>query len=152
MPDAVEVAIESALLNRLVALTFSPVIPLALPNVGTPPSREFTPPAAEPGANWLRATFLPADSFALGIDYGSSNQHYGILQVDVLGYLGDGELAPGRIAASVIQWFKRGTKVTKDGFTAEVTRIPRRGTMVKDDPWVMIPVSIPYLAYAPNPA
>jgi hypothetical protein len=152
MADAVEVAIESALLNRLEELTFSPTIPLVLPNVGTAPARTFTPPSAVPGANWLRATFLPADSVALGIDYESSNQHYGLLQVDAFGYIGDGELAPGRIAASVLAWFKRGTKMTKDGFMVEIVRLPYRRALIKDDPWVMIPVSIPYLAFAGNPS
>jgi hypothetical protein len=155
MPDAVEVAIESALLNQLMALTFSPAISVSLPNVGTAPSRTFTPPAAESGANWIRATFLPADSFALSVDYGGSNQHYGILQVDCFGYQGDGELSVGRIAASVIAWFKRGTKLTKDGFTVEIgigNKIPYRKTTIKDDPWVFVPVCIPYRSFAVNPA
>jgi hypothetical protein len=146
MADAVEVAAESALLNRLVALTFSPAIPLALPNV------TFNPPTVSQTAMWLRATFLPADSFALGIDYGASNQHYGIFQVDVFYGQGGGELAPGRIAASVIRQFARGTRLTKDGFTVDITKTPYRRAMLKDDPWMMIPVSIPYLALASNPA
>jgi len=146
MPDAVEVAIESALLNRLNALVLSPVLPVSLPNV------TFVPPTAGPNVGWLRGTFLPAKSFPLGVDYEGNNQHYGIFQVDVFYGQGSGDLAPGRIAASVIQWFKRGTVLTKDGFVARIKDIPSRGQTIKDDPWVMIPVSIPYLAYALNPA
>lgn len=146
MPDPVEVAIESALINRLVALTFSPVIPVALPNVTLTPA-----PIAGPGVKWLRATFLPADSFAIGISFDAHNQHYGIFQVDVFYGQGSGELAPGRIAASIIAWFKRGTKLTKDGFIIECgvgNDVPKRGRLVEDDPWVMIPVSIPYRCFA----
>ncbi len=146
MPDAVEVAIESALLTRLNALTLSPSVPVALPNV------TFVPPTAGQNVAWLRATFLPASTVELGIDYAASNQHYGIFQVDVFYGQGGGELAPARIAAAVIQWFRRGTKLTKDGFKVEVTRAPRRGSMLLDGAWTMLPVSIPYVAYAPNPA
>jgi hypothetical protein len=146
MPDAVEVAIESALLNRLNALTLSPAVPVSLPNI------TFVPPTAGQSVAWLRATFLPAATTELSVDYTGSNQHYGIFQVDVFYGQGGGELAPARIAAAVIQWFKRGTKLTKDGFKVEVTRAPRRGSLLRDDPWQMLPVSIPYVAYAPNPA
>lgn len=148
MADAVEVAVESALLNRYNSFTYGSPDTLyrAQPNVA------LTPPEAAQNVYWLRATFLPADSFALGVDYGSSNQHYGIFQVDVFYGQGSGELAPGRIASALIAHFKRGTQLTKDGFTVEITRPPRRGQMLKDDPWVMIPVSIPYLCFASNPS
>lgn len=146
MADAVEVAIESALLNRLVAMTISPAIPVALPNVS------FTPPQPSQTAFWLRGTFLPADTYSLGVPFGSTNQHYGLFQVDVFYGQGGGELAPGRIATSVIEWFKRGTTLTKDSFSVKIVQPPYRRTMIKDDPWVMIPVFIPYIAYATNPA
>jgi hypothetical protein len=146
MANAVEVAIESALLDHLRSLTFSPAITVAWPNV------DFVPPIAGPNIKWLRPTFLPADSIALGVDYSANNQHFGIFQIDVFYGQGSGELAPGRIATSVIAWFKRGTKLTKDGFSVEVTRVPFRRRMIKDDPWVFIPISIPYLAFASNPA
>lgn len=142
MPDAVEVAIESALLNRLNALVLSPSVPISLPNI------PFTPPAEGQGACWLRATFLPATSTALSVDYEGSNQHYGIFQVDVFYGQGGGELAPGRIATAILAWFKRGLALTKDGFTVQVTRLPYRKQMIRDDPWMMIPVCIPYQAFA----
>lgn len=146
MADAVEVAIESALLNRLVALTLSPVVAVSLPNI------TLAEPAGVPGARWMRAAFLPADSFAIGIANNAHNQHYGLLQVDVFGYLGDGDLGPRRIAAAVVSWFKRGTRCSKDGFMATVTDTPRVRAGIKDDPWWMIPVSIPYRCFARPPA
>jgi hypothetical protein len=146
MTDSVEVAIESALLNRLVAFCLSPAIPLALPNIA------FTPPTVGTNVFWLKADWLPADSFALGIDYGADVQHYGLLQVSVFYGQGSGEYAPGRLATRIIELFTRGTAVTKDGFIAQVWKHPFRGGMLKDDPWVMIPVSIPYITFAPHPA
>lgn len=142
MPDAVEVAIQSALLNRLGAMVLTPAVPVALPNV------PFTPPVPGQNAAWLRGTILPADSIALSVDYGSENQHFGIFQVDIFYGIGSGALAPGRIADAVLAWFRRGTRLTKDGFTVEVTRVPWVGQLIDDDPWVMIPVSVPYLAFA----
>lgn len=150
MTLAVEVATEKALIDRLLAFTVSPSIPVALPNV------EFlSKPTPGHDVFWLRATFLPAESFALSLDYGGDNQHYGIFQVDVFYYQGDGEYRPGAIATDIIAWFKRGTKMTQDGFIVETgvgDKIPKRERMIKDDPWVMIPVSIPYRTFAPNPA
>lgn len=146
MAEPVEVAIEKALVDRLIAMTISPSIPVSLPNV------TFIPPNAGPNVYWLRGSFLPADSFALGVDFGSHNQHYGIFQVDVFYGQGSGEYKPGRIASALISWFERGLKLTQDGFVVNVLQKPYRSRMIKDDPWVMISVSIPYRAFARNPA
>lgn len=147
MADAIEVAIESMLLDRLGLLANSPaLLPIAWPNV------QFPPPAASPTTGYLRATFLPADSFSLGISSSSSNQHYGIFQVDVFWGLFAGELVPARIAASIIAWFKRDTAFSKDGFIVRIIQTPYRRVMIRDDPWVILPVRIPYISFGPNPA
>lgn len=148
MADDAEVAIESALLDRYRALVLSPVLPKSYPLV------KLVPPVAAPGVGWLRASYLPAPSFAIGIADNAFVQHYGIFQIDVFhgqGTEGSGELAPGRIASRVVAWFKRGTKLTKDGFVVECgigTDVPRRGQAIPDDPWVFIPVTIPYRCFA----
>jgi hypothetical protein len=121
MAEAVEVAIESALLTRAQALATAQGLTISMPNIA------FTPPEVAQASKWLRATFLPNDTATIGVSYSSSNQHFGILQIDVFYGLGSGELAPGRVAAAVIEYFKRGTVVTKDGFSAQVTKAPTRG-------------------------
>ncbi len=153
MADAAEVAIESALLNRLAAFCLSPAIPLALPNIA------FTPPVVGSNVFWLKADLMPADSFSPGISFEDDVQHYGLMQVSVFHGQGSGELAPARLAARIIELFKRGTTVTKDGFTVLVWKSPFRGRMIDDrtsltgsSSWIMIPVSIPYLTFAPPPA
>jgi Bacteriophage related domain of unknown function len=146
MADPVEVAIEGALIDHLRALTLTPALTIAYPNV------QFPPPPATPTSGYLRATFLPADSFGLGISESSSIQHYGLLQVDVFWGLFAGELVPARVASQIIAWFKRGTSMTRDGFLVNVIQTPYRRTMMRDDPWAIIPVRIPYIAFAPNPA
>lgn len=141
MPEPVEVAIESALLARATAFATAQALAISLPNIA------FTPPTASGTAKWLRATFLPAPTTTLPVGSGS-DRYYGIMQIDVFYGQGAGELAPGRIASAVIAYFGKGTEVTKDGFTTRVYRRPSRGPMIKDDPWIMIPVTIPFECFA----
>ena len=149
MADPVEVAIESALLNRAVAFAASqsPAINIALPNVA-----DFSPPVATPTAKYLRATFLPAPTAGLGLSSNSTNQLYGLLQIDVFWGMNAGELAPSRLASQIIAYFKFETIVTKDGFTGTVWKQPYRSPMMIKDAWMQIPVTIPYVCFAPNPA
>ena len=149
MADPVDVAIESALLNRAVAFanSQSPAINIALPNVA-----DFTPPVATPTAKYLRATFLPAPTNGLGLSTLSTNQLYGFLQIDVFWGLNAGELAPSRLASAILAYFKFQTTVTKDGFIGTVWKQPYRSPMMISDAWMQIPVTIPYIAFAPNPA
>lgn len=145
MTDTADVAVQKALLERLKALTFSPAITVAYPNI------VFTPPTPAFGTQWLRANFLPAPKIALGIDDGAMNQISGILQVDALMYPGAGELPVARLAQAVTSWFARGTELTQDSQRVRIVRTPYRGRLIADDPWVFIPVSIPYLAFSDNP-
>jgi hypothetical protein len=119
---------------------------ISLPNVA------FTPPTSGPTSKWLRASFLPAPTNGLGLSTNSTNQLYGLFQMDVFYGLGAGELAPSRIASAILSYFKFETTVTKDGFSATVWKQPYRGPALKDDPWLQIPVTIPYVCFAPNPA
>ena len=149
MPDAVEVAIESALLAHASAFANNSSLTISLPNIA------FTPPTVSATAKYLRASFLPAPAASLALSFTvgkANNQHVGILQVDVFYGQGGGEIAPARIAANIIEWFKPGTSLTSDGFTINVFRTPYRGPLIKSDAWMMLPVSVPYVAFAPNPA
>ncbi len=146
MADAVEVAIESALIATLETFATANSLTVSVPNVS------FTPPANTPSAKYLRATFMPNDSYGLSVDVDGTNQHYGIFQVDVFYGQGGGEPAPARIAASLIAAFERGSTFTRDGFTVQIIKKPTRGMMISDPPWVFIPVRIFYTCYAANAA
>jgi hypothetical protein len=143
MAEPVEVAIEYALLTKAQAFASSqsPSLAISLPNIA------FTPPTASATAKWLRATFLPAPTSTLPVGSGS-DRYYGLLQVDVFYGQGAGELAPARLASAAITFFAKGTEVVKDGFTTRVYRRPSRGPMIKDDPWMMIPVTINFECFA----
>lgn len=144
MTEAVEVAIELALLARAQAFAASqsPELEIALPNIA------FTPPAVSVNAKYLRATILPADTTALGVTYSSTNQHYGLLQIDVFYGIGGGEIAPRRIAADIISHFMRGTRMSSNGFDIDVNQTPRIGPQIRDGAWTFLPVRIPYQAFA----
>lgn len=146
MAETADTAVLMALLERLGALTFSPAIEVAYPNV------PFTQPVATRNAMWLRATFLPAPKTALGIDPRSANEISGIFQVDVIAGAGAGEPWISRVAQAVMAWFARGTDLVKDSQRVRVNLTPYRGRMMKDDTWMIIPVSIPYQAFTTNPA
>lgn len=149
--EPVEVAIESALLTKAQAFAAaqSPAIAISLPNIAfTPPESKVTVGAATTYGKYLRASFLPAPSFETGISWDAHNQHYGLMQLDVFYGQGAGEYAPGRIASAIIDYFKRGTRLTKDGVTVLINKAPYRGPMLRDDPWMCVPVSIPYLSFA----
>lgn len=141
MTEAVEVAIELALLDRAQAFATAQNLPIALPNIA------FTPPNVSLASKYLRATILPADTATLPVGSGS-DQHYGIFQMDVFYGVGGGELAPKRIAAAIISYFIRGTRMVSNGFNVDVSATPRIGPQTMNGAWTMLPVRIPYQTFA----
>ncbi len=154
MPELAEVAIELALLARAESFATAQGLTISLPN--TP----FTPPAAKSGASgqptvygkYLRATLLAAPSVETGISFNAHVQHYGMLQLDVFCGEGAGGPVPARIAASAIAYFPRGLLLTNDGINTRIYRAAYRGPLIVQDAWAMVPVSIPYICFARNPA
>lgn len=149
MTEAVEVAVELALLRLVSSFANGNGLEVAMPN------KDFQPPSPQdPQAKWLRATFLPFETISQSVPFASKNQHYGLLQIDVMGGKNGGEPRIARIAALIISAFKRGTTASSDGFVVQVTSTPHRGPLVvpKDDAWAMIPVRVPYLCFASPPA
>ncbi len=144
MTDAVEVVIPLALLRRLAsfAAAHSPALTVSYPSI------DFVKPDASKTIQWLRATYMPADTATLGIGVGDTNNHYGMMQVDVFQGQGLGEPAPRRTAAEIVAYFPRGLRLTLGGFNVDVIRSPYLGPLIKDDPWVMVPVRIPYQCLA----
>lgn len=149
MAEPVEVAIYKALAEHLEALSFSPsVIPIAFP------SMPFTPPVESSAVpiKWLRVHHLPAPTAALSVDHSGANEYLGIMQVDVVHSAKFGEGPPARIASQVINHFTRGTVLTADGYVVRIDKPPFRSATRQDDPWIFIPVTIPWRSFADNPA
>jgi hypothetical protein len=92
---------------------------------------------------------VPTATLALG---SGANQHYGLMQIDAVYGQNAGEPAVRRLAAQIVSLFKRGSVFTKDGYAARIWKAPYLGPLMKDDPWVFVPVSIPFIAFATDPA
>jgi hypothetical protein len=142
MSELIEAAIQTALLTKLKAFATANSLRIAYPGVA------FEPPKTTATVMWLRVNFIPADTITMALTYGAPNQHYGLMQVDVMLNAGSGERPALRMAASLIAYFPRGTKMNSSGFTVEVTRAPFRNSSQKDDPWIFFPVRIPYNTFA----
>lgn len=143
MAEAVEVAIELALLERATAFAGAQSLPLSVPN------RTYDP---TDGSNWLRASFMPAPSFSMGIPFSAPNQHYGLLQIDVFVPLDKGDAGARRIGALAVAYFKRGTVMSKEGFDVTIFDTPRMAASLEYGKWWQVPVTIPYKNFAPPPS
>ena len=142
MATYIEAKIFEALATKLAALTLSPTMQVAWPNV------DFTPPAS----GYLRATHLPADTRQASLGDAGLNRHIGIFQVDVFLAEGGGETAVKDIAGAVIAHFKRGTVLTTGGIVLKVNEPPTLGPVLKASPYIQAPVTIRYMVDAANPS
>lgn len=134
----VESQITEALLQRLAALTLSPVLPIANPNV------TFTPPASGP---YLQANILRSPTETVGIS--RWDERTGIFQVDVVYAAKDGLIKPTQIADQIAVWFKRGTRLLNGAVRVDIYETPEIGTPLTDTPYVRTPVTIRYRVFTP---
>lgn len=141
MANGIEAKIYNALAYRLSQLVFSPSIPVAWPNV------QFSVPVSN---KWLQLHEFPAPTVALSVGHDGTNQYTGFIQISVFWPLNTGLVQPNEIASSIISHFKRGTRITLDGVTVETTQAYRSRAIYEDR--VMIPVTINYRSFIPNPA
>lgn len=126
---------------RLGSLSTSPSMPLAYPNV------QYDPPAT----GYLRATHLPNTTEQVTLGDSGRNRHFGLLQVDVMWPKNGGNVAPMEIASQVIAHFKRGTSFTQNSVLILINSPPSVAPYIDADPFIQIPVTIPYQADTANP-
>jgi hypothetical protein len=134
----VEAQITEALFTRLAALTLSPVLPVAYPDV------VFTPPAI---GNYLECAILRAATAGVGIS--AWDEHAGILQVTVVTkqFPAGGTKTPTQIADAVAAWFPRGTRLTNGSVQVDVYETPAIAAPIADAPYTRTPVSIRYRTF-----
>lgn len=116
------------------------------------PNVEFTEPEVSKNSKWLRLTMLPAETASFGLGHNNSNQHFGLVQISVFMGLGISEYAMLVFADDIVSAFKRGTVIDTEDFRIKINTTPFRLPMLLDTNWAMLPVRIPYLCFAPNPA
>lgn len=132
--------ITEALLQRLGALTLSPAIPVAYPNVTFPAASSQAKPDI-----YLEARLMRAGSQPVGIS--EWNELPGILQVDVVYKSQDGELKPLQIADAVAAWFAKGTRLVNGSVQVDVYERPSIASAISDAPYMRIPVSVRYRSF-----
>lgn len=128
-----------ALFARVASQVFSPVLPVAWPNVS------FTPPANQ---RYLRVQFVPNVANRFLIDSDGAHQHLGLLQVSVCWTKGAGETAPREIAGAVAAHFPCDLKLTSGSVRVRITKRPDVSDIIVEDAAIQIPVMIAWETYA----
>lgn len=141
MANGIEAKIYNALAWHLSQLVFSPAIPVAWPNI------DFTPPSS---GKWIRLHQIPAPTVPLSVDTGGANEYLGVTQISVFWPLNTGLVQPKEVAAQIIDHFSRGTRIERESVTVEITQAYCSAPIYEDR--VMIPVTIFYRSFIPNPA
>lgn len=131
--------IADALLRKLAALTFSPAIRVAYPNI------PFTPNGTEA---YLEAALIPNENTRVCIGHDDPVQRQGLLQVTVVAPSAGGVIAPMDIAGAVVAHFASGTRIDAGtGIDLEISEQPSV-TQFRDESALRVPVTIPYRAFA----
>jgi len=137
MTEPLQVLMFNALLAQLTTppLTGSP--PIAYPLV------VFAPVVGTPYVD--ARMLLRAAPEHPALDFGSSDLHKGVFQIDAVVPDGGGEPVGLRLAALIAERFAIGTALTAGAYKLRVMTVPNIAPAVKDAPWVRFPVSVSYL-------
>lgn len=128
-----EPRILDALLTYLTGRTFTPAVPVALPDI------PFTPQAGKP---YLAAGFLPNTTSLDGLAFDSDRTHAGLLVVTVVWPTGQGLVKPLQLTAQVAEAFKAGTRLWQNDLTVCIDEPPQVGGPIDDAPWQRFPVTV----------
>ena len=142
MATYIQTKIFNALATKLAALTFSPALPIAWPNVN------FTPPDANTG--YIRAQLFPATAEQTTLGTDGQNRHTGIFQVDVIWPENQGLTAPTEKAGAIADHFKRGTLLTTDSIALRIDQPPLVRGIIVDGGTIQIPIDVRYTVDASN--
>lgn len=142
MATGIEARITEALHTRLAALTLSPTMSVAWPDI------DFTPPAA----GYLRPTHVPNTVRQATLGSAGKNRYRGIYQVSVFWQRNAGELVPREKADLVAAHFKRGTVLTNGGLSIRIYAPPVVAQTMQDGAYTHTPVTIRYQVDADNPS
>lgn len=103
------------------------------------------------GTEFLRVTHLPAATRGVGLAHTGKNEFRGLFQIDVFWPEGKGIVAAKEEAAALMTYFVRGTSMTHESVTVKVLRPPYELPAMQEAGWIIVPVTIPYLAFVANP-
>ena len=125
-----------ALAARVGTLTFSPAVPVSLPNM------PFTPPTNH---IWLRVNEIPASTTPFDVKGGTTDR-IGLMQIDVFRPLGEGHVTAKETAGKVAAHFPVALRLYSEGVKVVVTRA-EIGPIIKEDVRIMLPVTVRWRAF-----
>lgn len=120
-------------------------------NIGSPALKVYQQGVNEPAnseKDYLTLEFVPNDSTNLYVGVNAPSFHQGFLQVTVVGSSGKGTVRLHDLAGSVIEAWKKGTKLQGVGFRLKVPRQPSERGPIKDGKNWRVPVLVPYQVIA----
>lgn len=130
-----EAIIPALLFDRLAALTLSPALPIAWPNVAF----------AGTGAH-LEVQYLPNRNVRPFVADDGETIHQGLLQVSVVTPLDAGITPALETAGLVVEYFPAGLALSGSGVTARVTAKPSVAPPLTEAATLRTPVTIPWRA------
>ncbi len=134
----IQTSIETALFERVAALSFSPALPVAWPN------NAFQ----RPSTGYLRVTHIPNTSRRLFISSTGPHQRRGILQIDVFMPLNGGATKATKIAGRIAEHFPTDLRLSKDGLSVRITQAPDIAQGFSDETHWQAPVTVSYDCFA----
>lgn len=131
--------IADALFTKLAALTLSPVLEIAWPDVA------FTPPDE---GMWLEASIFDDPVETMALTAGGRPGRSGFLQVTVISPQNVGATTMRDVAGEVIDWFAYTTRLTSGSVAVDISGVPYMSPPVVDPPYIRVPITIPFRSYA----
>lgn len=131
-------AIRAAFTTKL--LTYPSVPSIAWENV------PFTPVI---GTAYIKPVLLPGEPLQAEIGTNGINRHYGIFQISIFAPAGKGISTISSLRDGLIDHFKRGTVLTYDGIATRIIKA-YPGQMLQETDYIHQPISIQFMAHAPN--
>jgi hypothetical protein len=137
MPTAIEAKIADALLARLAALSLTPSLPVAYPDI------PFTPPSG----TYLKAQLIPNTNRNQFVGDDSTTEYRGIFQVTVVAPSGKGAIASAEIAGKVADHFERGSPIMSGDLVVKVDGRPSVAPTMQSTDRIETPISVSWYAF-----
>ncbi|WP_414461821.1 DUF4128 domain-containing protein [Hyphomicrobium sp. DY-1] len=137
MAMAVEAKIRDALLAHLAALSLTPPLPVAYPDIS------FAPPEG----TYLKAQLIPNTNRNQFVSDDSTTEFRGIFQITVVSPSGAGSIAGAEIAGKVADHFERGASLASGDLVVRIDGRPSVAADMQSTDRVETPISVSWYAF-----
>ena len=112
-----------------------------------PVAWENAPFAPVEGTLYLRESYMPANTIAVGIETTSNSNFAGLYQVSVMAELDDYKLEAQTMADSIAAHFARGTVMIYEGQSVRVETVSIAPAIIGGG-WYHVPITIDWRSFA----